>query len=300
MKFSKEKEQSIIQDYLNGKNTVEIAKKWNTYNTSIRRVLKRNNIPIRTCHDVQKTIENPFTLGEEFSEYFLGLLLTDGTITNSKSPEIKLGLKDNQMIEKFKSFLKTNNKIQDTFDKRFNTHLYTIGVRSLETAKWLKTYGQFENKSFACDIFTEITPAILRGIFDGDGYWHITNKGNTISWGICGASLIFLEKIKNYLYSHNIVSYIKKDKRKILYYLEVYKTIDILRIANIMYQGASIYLQRKYDKWHLFEETLREKCVKFKEGDTPANPEPSLSKRFGKEGAETIIRYLNTHTITSA
>ena len=300
MKFSKEKEQSIIQDYLNDKNTVEIAKKWNTYNTSIRRVLKRNNIPIRTCHDVQKTIENPFTLGEEFSEYFLGLLLTDGTITNSKSPEIKLGLKDKEMIEKFKSFLKTNNKIQDTFDKRFNTHLYTIGVRSLETAKWLKTYGQFENKSFACDVFTEITPAILRGIFDGDGYWHTTNKGNTISWGICGASLIFLEKIKNYLYLHNIVSYIKKDSRKTLYYLEVFKTIDVLRIANIMYQGASIYLQRKYDKWHLFEETLREKCVKFKESDTPANPEPSLSKRFGKEGAETIIRYLNTHTITSA
>lgn len=67
-----------------------------------------------------------------------------------------------------------------------------------------------------------------------------------------------------------------------------------------MYQGASIYLQRKYDKWHLFEETLREKCVKFKESGAPANPEPSLSKRFGKEGAETIIRYLNTHTITSA
>ena len=67
-----------------------------------------------------------------------------------------------------------------------------------------------------------------------------------------------------------------------------------------MYQGASIYLQRKYDKWHLFEETLRVKCVKFKESDTPANPEPSLSKKFGKEGAETIIRYLNTHTITSA
>ena len=300
MKFSKEKEQSIIQDYLNGKNTVEIAKKWNTYNTSIRRVLKRNNIPIRTCHDVQKTIDNPFILGEEFSEYFLGLLLTDGTITNSKSPEIKLSLKDKEMIEKFKSFLKTNNKIQNTFDKRFNTHLYTIGVRSLETAKWLKTYGQFENKSFACDIFTEITPAILRGIFDGDGYWHITNKGNTISWGICGASLIFIEKIKNYLYLHNIVSYIKKDSRKTLYYLEVFKTIDVLRIANIMYQGASIYLQRKYDKWHLFEETLREKCVKFKESDTPANPEPSLSKKFGKEGAETIIRYLNTHTITSA
>ena len=61
-----------------------------------------------------------------------------------------------------------------------------------------------------------------------------------------------------------------------------------------MYQGASIYLQRKYDKWHLFEETLREKCVKFKEGVASPNPEPSLYKRFTKEGAETRIRYLNT------
>lgn len=32
MRFSKEKEQSIINDYKAGLNTVEIAKKWGTYN----------------------------------------------------------------------------------------------------------------------------------------------------------------------------------------------------------------------------------------------------------------------------
>lgn len=62
-----------------------------------------------------------------------------------------------------------------------------------------------------------------------------------------------------------------------------------------MYKEAHIYLIRKYDKWHLFEETLREKCVKFKEGVASLNPEPSLYKRFTKEGAETIIRCLSTH-----
>ena len=53
MKFSKEKEESIIKDYLNGENTVQIAKKWNTYNTSIRRVLLRNNIKLRTNIEAQ-------------------------------------------------------------------------------------------------------------------------------------------------------------------------------------------------------------------------------------------------------
>jgi len=43
----------------------------------------------------------------------------------------------------------------------------------------------------------------------------------------------------------------------------------------LMYKRASIFLIRKYDKWHLFEETLREKFPKFKEGETLSNPEPS-------------------------
>lgn len=61
-----------------------------------------------------------------------------------------------------------------------------------------------------------------------------------------------------------------------------------------MYKEAHISLIRKYDKWHLFEETLREKCVRFKEGVASPNPEPSLYKRIIKEGAETTLRYLNT------
>lgn len=72
MKFSKEKEESIISDYQKGFNTVEIAKKWNTYNTSIRRVLIRNGITPRTNKEVQSRVkECPFKIGEEYSEYFL-------------------------------------------------------------------------------------------------------------------------------------------------------------------------------------------------------------------------------------
>lgn len=70
-----------------------------------------------------------------------------------------------------------------------------------------------------------------------------------------------------------------------------------------MYDKAHISLMRKYEKWHLFEETLRDKFSKFKEGVAFPNPEPSYNVncnlidnkngRYIMEGAETIMRLLN-------
>ena len=300
MKFSKEKELNIINDYISGMNTVEIAKKWNTFNTSIRRVLLRNNIPLRSLKEVI-SVKNPFKLGDEYSEYFLGLLLTDGCIHRRKeinSVSTTLSLKDEDMVSKFRDFINPEAKVSKILQKRYNTYMYSYSVRSDEIAGWLQSKGNFINKSYECDIYTPLTPHILRGIFDGDGYWAVTNNGNTMYYGICGKSLPFLEKIKDYLTSKGIASNISERRSNTsnsLFYLTITKTIDVLKVANLMYSEAHIFLNRKYEKWHLFEETLREKCVKFKEGIASPNPEPSLYKRFTKEGAETIIRYLSEH-----
>lgn len=310
MKFSKEKEESIISDYKAGLNTVEIAKKWNTYNTSIRRVLLRYGITLRSTKEVQRTVKNnPFKLGDEKSEYFLGLLLTDGNIHHRKdfnSVSISISLKDKEMVEQFRDFVCPRNKVSKVLQKKYNTYMFTSTVRHDEIANWLEQQGNFHNKSYECDIYIPLTQHILRGIFDGDGYWHTTNNRNTIQWGICGKSLIFLNKIKAYLTENNIESHLYKRGKpnRYLYYLEVTKTVDVIKVANLMYKEAHISLIRKYEKWHLFEETLREKFPKFKEGAASPNPEPSLNKlnklyntkngRFIMEGAETIMELLNT------
>lgn len=310
MRFSKEKEQSIINDYLSGLNTVEIASKWNTYNTSIRRVLLRYGITPRTSKEVHSRVKvNPFNLGDELSEYFLGLLLTDGNICHRKdtnSSAITLGLKDKEMVEKFRDFVCPRNSVSKVLQKKYGTYMFSTSVRSDLIANWLEQQGNFRNKSYDCDIYIPLTPHILRGIFDGDGYWHPTNKGSTMAWGVCGKSKIFLEKIQQYLTENNIVSYLHKSSRpngSYLYRLEVSKTIDVVRIANLMYNEANIYLIRKYNQGHLFAEMLREKCAKFKEGAASPNPEPSrnsaghcINRKNGQyimEGAETIMRYLS-------
>ena len=83
--------------------------------------------------------------------------------------------------------------------------------------------------------------------------------------------------------------------------------MDVIKIISLMYKEAHIYLKRKYVKGHLFVETLKEKFAKFRESDASANPEPSHNKcnvrdkktgRFIMEGAEIIMRYLNTDLST--
>ena len=222
MRFSKEKEESIINDYKAGLNTVEIAKKWNTYNTSIRRVLLRYGITPRTPKEVQSRVKvNPFRIGDEYSEYFLGLLLTDGCICHRKesnSVVVSLALKDKEMVEKFRDFVCPRNKVCRILQKKYNTYMFSVSVRSDLIANWLEHQGNFHNKSYECDIYTSITPHILRGIFDGDGYNMRRNNGSTFCYGICGKSKVFLEKIQQYLEKEGI--YFSLYFRHGLYYLE--------------------------------------------------------------------------------
>lgn len=304
MKFSKEKENSIIQDYLNGKNTVQIAKKWNTYNTSIRRVLLRNNILIRSNVIAHTNVPVcPFKDRDEYSEYFLGLLLTDGCISRrtANSATITLSLIDEEIVNEFQNFICPSNKVCKVLHKKYNVYMYSSSTRSKLIADWLDNKGNFYNKSYECDIYTPITSHILRGIFDGDGYCMRRNNGSAFCYGICGKSRIFLEKIQKYLETKNI--YFKLYDRKRLYYLESSKTVEVLKFYNLIYNEAHIYLKRKYDKGHLFWETLREKFSKFKEEVASLNPEPSrnsyhylINKNNGQfimEGAETIMRLLS-------
>ena len=308
MKFEKEKEDSIVKDYLDGLNTVEIAKKWNTYNTSIRRVLLRRGVKIRSNKEVRTTHQNPFKDNDEYSEYFLGLLLTDGYIFRSKthnSQSVTLSLKDEELVEKFRDFVCPKNKVSKVLQKKYGTYMYSASIRNSEIVSWLDSKGNFVNKSYDCDIYIPITPHILRGIFDGDGYWHKANNGSTLNWGVCGKSKKFLIKIQEYLQSNDISSTLRISKRDLgdMYYLEIYKQIDVAKAANLMYKDASIYLERKYSIGYLFGETLREKLSKFRERESNSNPEPSFNKsnklidktngRFILEGAETIMAHLS-------
>lgn len=269
-RFSLEKEQEIIRLYKSGKTQKEIATIFNTFNTSIRRVLLRNNIIPRSGSKVSRLCKhNPFKKHDEYSEYFLGLLLTDGCISKDKnanreySINLSLTETDGYIVEKFRNWASPKAKVGKSLQKLNNSYMYSVSITNREAVEWLRRKGNFYNKSFECKIYCPITWHILRGIFDGDGGFHLTNKEG-LNFFICGLSKVFIYQIYNFLIKHDIKAKVRfsgpdKWHKNGLYYVEVHNYADVIKIGKYMYSNAHIFINRKYERWLTFYENKRDK-----------------------------------------
>lgn len=108
------------------KTQKEIAEIFCTYNTTIRRILQRNNIEIRGNSEIQSFIKLEDIKDKEGTnsfDYFIGLLASDGCVTNNN---IVLDFAD-QICE----FLKSNNitaYIQETKTQEGRNNYYNVCV----------------------------------------------------------------------------------------------------------------------------------------------------------------------------
>lgn len=248
-KFSVEKDNQICELYKQGKSTVEIGKIFNTYNTSIRRALLRNNITMRSFKDtisVQKfSKDNLFESNNLTREesYFFGLLVTDGCLSNCA---ISLSLKEEDiyMLEKFAKFLGDRVKVNSYFAKNHNKYQYAVKARNKVLCENLNKLAIFENKSFDLDLKIPLNFDILRGIIDGDGS---VGKDKSQKIQIFSNSECFLNKIHDFLLSYEIKSSIKQTKSVKM--ISVYKHKDILFLYDKMYYLTDLFLIRKKDRY---------------------------------------------------
>lgn len=139
----------------------------------------------------------------------------------------------------------------------------SVSMTNPEMVDWLRRKGNFYNKSFEAKIYCPITWHIVRGLFDGDGGFHIVNK-NGLNAFICGMSLTLLKQIHLFLIKEGICSSIKYSKPckwhpKGLYYLEIIRYSQVIEFGKKMYENAHIFLKRKYDRWLTFYESKKNK-----------------------------------------
>lgn len=259
-------EELIIKLYQDGCTQKEIADRLGTYNTSIRRVLLKYNIPVRNISEVNRFCkDNPFKDGDEYSEYFLGLFLTDGCITKCKQAKrnycevLALNEEDANLIEKYRNWISPDTKISKIYQKINGSYMHSVSISNPDVEAWLRSHGNFTNKSHDCEIYCPITWHILRGIFDGDGGYH--KNGKHLDFFICGASKKFICQIIDFLEKEGFEPHLRVANRneKEFYYIELYKIQEVIKLGELMYNNASIYMQRKYDKWLSFYESKRDK-----------------------------------------
>lgn len=253
-KYNIELVKEIISDYQSGMSQKEIAIKNNTYNTTIRRILLRENILIIGNSIRQRKVKtSPFKNNRE-SYYFLGLLIADGCISNKR---ITLGLqeKDLYILERFCDFLGYSIKINKYFATAHNKYQYQVNFRQPDVVNWLQQKANFVNKSFEAALYIPMTWDILRGIFDGDGSVVLINK--SLRFFICGKAPILMYQIRNFLVSCGYHPTINTDKTGLIT-VNLYRKSEITRLFQELYEDTDLFLNRK----HQIMATFVEKSMK--------------------------------------
>jgi hypothetical protein len=249
MKYSEEKEQYIIEQYLKGRTQKDIGIEFNTSNTSIRRVLLRNNITILGNDQIQTIVKhNPFiNLSDDETLYWLGYLIADGNISLKRNRINISTNKDPDHLKKYIAFLNSPVKLTSYFNKKYGCYEYSVNFANKEVKNYLISLGITPNKSLNVKLSFDISYALLRGLIDGDGYIRkYTETYSTIE--LASASIDLITQIKDFLLKDGIIPSLKTryvPNQNPLYLLSVSKKKYIPLLVHNLYNNASVFLERK-------------------------------------------------------
>lgn len=258
LKYSKEETEVFYKYYSEGHSLKETAKHFDVnyrdvlhymlrygYYTPKKKLSKKKNLCIN--QDYFQEINTPE------KAYFLGLLFSDGNIRSglySKTISIALQSRDKYILDRLKDIIcpeKTLNKYKNS---------YKLTVQSDKMYDDLMSYGIVENKSQCNYVYPNIPKEFdrdfIRGYFDGDGCITKKSTGYFVI-SICSNSKIFLESLKEKLLEYDIKTrpiYSTNNNRNSAFHTLYFSGGDNkLKVRDFFYNGSSIYLIRKYDKF---------------------------------------------------
>lgn len=257
--YNKERENSkeetlkkIVELYQQGKSQLYIEKTLKVTRKTIRETLKSSDVPYRDKSDQHHIRYNTEVNHQAFDEltpealYWIGMLYTDGHIDQKREASIELNLHENDEthLEKFKQFLNSSRNVSNGHGcKRFRFNSKRLRDRLVEL-------GFTSNKS------TSITPHELlkhsrdfwRGCIDGDGglYKHPSGIKTIPHIFLCGT----LETIFDFVIycsenAHVKYKYPTKAPGNNFYRVSYYGQ-DAVKIGTLLYENATVYLDRKY------------------------------------------------------
>lgn len=189
---------------------------------------------------------------DEFTAYFYGLLLTDGSVheTSEKKKRISLFINDQDIVMKVASSLGCPDKVRN-YGKR-----YRLQIHSDTLFNDLRALGCTKNKTQEANyplIPKDLDQHFIRGVLDGDGSFSIRNRHKEFYLKFFGNHLLLYGlyiKIKEHVrVSPSNIDYpIDYDRRYTMnsYCFITYNKYSSLKIRDWVYENAKIYGNRKH------------------------------------------------------
>ena len=296
-----------IKEYLEtpeeDRSLTKVGEKYGVRRQTISKYLKDMGIKVVNYQNRARLDETVFdSMDTEEQFYWLGFLYADGNISKTGNRlELTLALKDIDHLEKFRNFLKLTTEIKTVL--RNGHYACRLYVRNKHLWGTLNNLGCVPCKSLILEfpkkeIFKNNKMFILhfiRGYVDGDGclsyYWNKQHTSINTQVSIVSTES-FLNSIKKLFgnkhgYIHNKSS---KDWENKAYQLTFNGAIA-RKFARYLYEKATIYMQRKYEKYLYFcrleEESSLRKSSKIGEG-WDANTEVNSGITKGSESLQSV------------
>lgn len=204
-------------------------------------------------------------INSETKAYFLGLMMTDGCVHGSMNCA-SLGLKrsDVSILERFCDALSLEKRHIKERDWILEGRPYPASelyLSSSELCEDLVKHGVLAGtaKTLNCFLATPLPRpllrAFIRGVFDGDGSISVSwAKNKTIDSSrtrIFTASLFLFEQLASIFDAENIWYNTSKEtkNRKTPIYCIDFGAVRSNDFLPWIYEDATIYLDRKYNKW---------------------------------------------------
>ncbi len=256
----------LAEEYNNGSSLTCLGNKYNICRRKLSRHLGYYGVTVRLDNQIYNYNETYFdVIDTEEKAYWLGFLYADGWIS-ADSTVVSLSLKsaDLHHIEKFRDIISPNSKIAQKNvklgEKIFSAHTFCITNRPLHDALIAK--GCTPRKSLTLKFPSENqVPAnlirhFIRGYFDGDGcicYTEKQRKRHSVLVQFLGTKEM-LSSLQDVLIKE-IPSYTRmavrlQHKSKAYFFGKGGKNSPC-NLLHYMYNDASVYLERKREKYLL-------------------------------------------------
>jgi intein-encoded DNA endonuclease-like protein len=254
--------ETVIKEYKEGITPRNLAKKYGCSKCAITGLLKRNKVELRGvregCQKIKCNRSFFHVIDSEDKAYWLGFLYADGNIYNGKV-QIRLAKKDLEHLEKLKSSLSSDHRIYKDLDKRTNEYCVGLIIPSADMADDLRSHGCVEKKTFLIrmpELREDLMRHFIRGYFDGDGcFISFTTKKGYKKWTLqINSNMTFCSQILKKIQKDADINIGKtyKEKRRIsdcgCFIINTSKKETLVKIYKYLYDGSSVYLDRKKQK----------------------------------------------------
>ncbi len=251
----------VIRRYETGDPTTAIAGDFGVLPSTVWRLLKRWGVPIRSMSDASRRYpldESVFDVVTEESAYWIGFLMADGCVTRRRGSgqtcvTLSLAEEDAGHVMKFQQFLGTTLPIK-VCDNRKPTSpnaqpLHSLSVTSPRLADRLAAFGVVPRKSHTAEVIgLEDDRHFHRGLVDGDGGLTFTKPPKDAvnpfpSFTLVGSRTI-VGQFSAFVARHLGFTLNPRPVNSAWGVLATCR--QAARIAALLYDGATVALDRKY------------------------------------------------------